>query len=250
MIIAGITTLLVWLFVATTCVFFFFIALFIWIVTLPFDPRKSCLHQFMCFWASLYTWINPLWNIRIEGRDKIKKGISYLLLPNHQSLIDIIVLYRLFIHFKWVSKLENFKIPFIGWTMALSQYIKIDRSNTRSAFRMLKTSEKAISRGNSLMMFPEGTRTRDGNLRPFREGAFTLALHTQTPILPIIINGTFDAIPKKSFVMTHRQDIVVRILDPIPPGDFGTTDVKELKEKIRDLMVENYTLLRSEMEKM
>jgi 1-acyl-sn-glycerol-3-phosphate acyltransferase len=98
-------------------------------------------------------------------------------------------------------------------------------------------------------MFPEGTRTRDGNLRPFREGAFTLALHTQTPILPIIINGTFDAIPKKRFVMTHRQDIVVRILDPIPPGDFGTTDVKELKEKIRDLMLENYTLLRSEMEK-
>ncbi len=91
--------------------------LLIRLVTYPFDRRLRLLHLFTCFWASLYTWIMPSWRIKVEGREKVRKNATYMVVSNHQSQLDILVAFRLFFHYKWVSKIEMFKVPLIGWNM-------------------------------------------------------------------------------------------------------------------------------------
>src|SRR5439155_1280932 len=192
------------------------VALLIWVVTAPFDRRRALLHRYTCFWASLYTWLNPAWRVRVEGRERIRPDAAYVMVANHQSLLDILVLFRLFVHFKWVSKIENFRVPFIGWNMSLNRYIKLRRGSRDSIARALHACERALAQGNSIMMFPEGTRSPDGRLRAFKPGAFTLAQRTGAPILPIVIEGTASALPKRGFVLQGRHAIRVRVRDEIP----------------------------------
>ena len=109
-----------------------------------FARRGVILHKFTCFWASLYTWLNPAWRVRIEGREKIRREAAYVIVANHQSLLDILVLFRLFVHFKWVSKVENFRVPFIGWNMSLNRYIKLHRGSSGSVSRMMNACKRAL----------------------------------------------------------------------------------------------------------
>jgi len=102
-------SLLFWGFLASTSCLLFLVAVLIWLVATPFDPQKRLLHQFTSFWASLYTWFNPAWPVEIVGHEKIRSGATYVMVANHQSSLDILVLFRLFSHFKWVSKAENFR---------------------------------------------------------------------------------------------------------------------------------------------
>src|SRR5206468_8864433 len=96
-------SLLFWTFMAVSSIVLFPVALLLWAATVLFDRRLRVLHRFTCFWASLYTWLNPAWRVHTEGRDKIRPGATYVMVANHQSFLDILVLFRLFVHFKWVS---------------------------------------------------------------------------------------------------------------------------------------------------
>src|SRR4029453_1518711 len=107
----------------------FAVALAVWGVTAPFERRRRALHLFTCFWASLYTWLNPAWPLRIEGRERIRPDETYVIVSNHLSLLDILVLFRLFTHYKWVSKIENFRVPCIGWNMRPNQYNDLRRGH-------------------------------------------------------------------------------------------------------------------------
>ena len=122
------------------------IAALVWAVTAPFDRRLVALHRFTCFWASLYTWLNPAWPVQVIGREKIRPDVAYVMVANHQSLLDILVLFRLFRHFKWVSKIENFRIPFIGWNMSLNRYIKLRRGDRASVASMMSACVPAPRR--------------------------------------------------------------------------------------------------------
>jgi len=102
-------------FIGTTSILFFIIALAIWTLTVLFDRRLIILHYFTSLWASLYLWVVPAWSVSIKGRDKIKKDTTYVVVSNHQSQLDILAAFRLFFHFKWVSKAEIFNLPLIGW---------------------------------------------------------------------------------------------------------------------------------------
>ena len=227
-----------WAFLASSSIALFPVAVVVWAVTLPFDRRKVLLHQFTCFWGSLYTWTNPLWPVSIVGREKIERGETYVMVANHLSLLDILVLFRLFRHYKWVSKIENFRIPFIGWNMRLNRYIELRRGDRDSVVRMMADCERTLRSGSSILMFPEGTRSRDGALQAFKPGAFELALRTQTPILPIVIEGTSNALPKRGFVLRGHHPIRVRVLDPIPAESFAHMSAKELAEQTRALYAE------------
>lgn len=165
---------LFWAFVALSSAVLFPVALLLWALTLPFDPCRRLLHFFTCFWASLYTWLNPVWPVTIGGREKIQSDRASVMVANHLSLLDILVLFRTFAHFKWVSKVENFRVPFIGWNMSLNGYIKLKRGDRASVLRMMEACEKALAQGSSVMMFPEGTRSATGRLRPFSPGASSL----------------------------------------------------------------------------
>lgn len=222
-----------WLFMVVSSILLFPIAVLIWAATVLFDRRLIILHQFTCFWASLYSWLNPVWRIHIEGREKIRSGVAYVMVANHQSLLDILVLFRLFKHFKWVSKIENFRVPCVGWNMSLNRYIKLRRGDKQSVEQMMNACEQTLAEGSSVMIFPEGTRSEDGRLRPFKHGAFTLAQRCRAPLLPIVVRGSSQALPKRGFVLQGRHHIYVRVLDEIAPASFAEVPVEELIERVR-----------------
>jgi 1-acyl-sn-glycerol-3-phosphate acyltransferase len=227
-----------WLFIVVTSILLYPVAVLIWAATAPFDRRLALLHRFTCFWASLYTWFNPVWRVSVEGREKIAPDRAYVMVANHQSLLDILVLFRLFVHFKWVSKIENFRVPAVGWNMSLNRYIKLRRGDRESVERMMLACERTLATGSSVMMFPEGTRSPDGRLKAFKPGAFIIAQAARVPLLPIIVEGTARALPKRGFVLQGRHAIRVRVLDEIPYASFAKVPVEVLMNRVRDLMAE------------
>jgi len=236
MLLRRLYSTLFWSFLVVSSIALFPVALVTWASTAAFDRRLAVLHQFTCFWGSLYTWVNPLWPVAVHGREKIRPGETYVMVANHLSLLDILVLFRLFRHFKWVSKIENFRIPCIGWNMRLNRYIPLRRGDRESVIQMMAACEETLAAGNSIMMFPEGTRSLTGELKAFKPGAFELALKSRRPILPIVLSGTANALPKRGFVLQGRHPITVSVLDPIPPERFEGMSAKELTEQVRGVI--------------
>jgi 1-acyl-sn-glycerol-3-phosphate acyltransferase len=231
-------SLLFWTFLTLSSIALFPVAVAIWAVTAPFDRRKVILHRFTCFWASLYTWLNPVWPLRVEGREHVDPAQTYVMVSNHLSLLDILVLFRLFKHFKWVSKIENFRVPCIGWNMSLNGYVKLRRGDKASIVEMMGQCDRLLGEGNSIMMFPEGTRSPTGRMRAFKPGAFELALRNKLPILPIAIGGTANALPKRGFVLQGRHPLTLTVLPPIPYESFAGLDSAELADRVRTVLLE------------
>lgn len=219
-------------FIALSSIVLFMVALIIWLATVLFDRRLLILHYFTSFWASIYTWIMPAWSISIEGKEHIKKK-TYVVVSNHQSLLDILVAFRIFFPFKWVSKAEIFRIPFIGWNMTLNRYIKLVRGEKKSILKMMEDCKRALAGGNSVFLFPEGTRSETGVLKTFKPGAFHLAHDNKVPILPIVIAGTQDALPKESLNFHGRHHIKVKILEEIPHSAFQEMAPEETGAMVR-----------------
>ena len=223
-----------WAFITASSCILFPLAIGVWAVTAPFDPRKRWLHRFTCFWASLYTWLNPVWRVSIHGRERIDDSAPCVMVANHLSLLDILVLFRLFTHYKWVSKIENFRVPLIGWNMRLNRYIPLKRGDKASVIEMMKRCEETLAEGSPVMIFPEGTRSATGELRAFKPGAFDLALKARVPIHPLVIEGSHEALPKRGFVLQGRHDIRVTVLEPLPYESFAHLSSDALRERVRD----------------
>ena len=243
-VLAGAGSLLFWGFIVVSSILLFPIALLIWAVTRPFDPRTRALHQFTCFWASLYTWLNPLWRVRITGKQNIRPGVTYVMVANHLSLVDILVLFRLFVPFSWVSKEENFSVPFIGWNMRLNGYIPLKRGDKASAAVMMDACRATLGERTSIMMFPEGTRSRTGELQAFKPGAFALALETGSPVLPIVLDGSSKALPKRGFVLRGRSDIAVHVMPEIPVEPNDVRNAEDLSDEVRALIADEIARMR------
>ncbi|MFH2133346.1 MAG: lysophospholipid acyltransferase family protein [bacterium] len=238
-----IISLLFWTFIILTSILAFPVAVLIKVLTMFFDKRLIILHRFTSLWASLYTWLNPFWSVHISGKENIQKEGVYVFVCNHQSLADILVLFRLFVHFKWVSKIENFRVPLVGWNMYLNRYIRLVRSSVKSQAKMMKDCQKSLNEGSSVLIFPEGTRTMNGKLRPFKSGAFHLAIRARRPILPIVLNGSSDALPKAGFILRGKHMIDIHLLEPIPPEWFAEMDAKQLTKEVQ-------SIIAAELEKM
>lgn len=210
------------------------VSITLWLTTVLFDRRRYLQHWFTCRWSDIILGINPYWKITVEGREKIDPRQVYVMVSNHQSGADILVLFKLHRHFKWVAKKGLFRIPFIGWNMWLNGYISIERSRGRSKLQMMDKAAESIRDGNSVIMFPEGTRSRDGNLQPYKTGAFRLALETRSPILPIVLKETHLAIKKGGLLIHKNHRIKLIVLDPIPYASFQHLDSKELAHFVHE----------------
>jgi 1-acyl-sn-glycerol-3-phosphate acyltransferase len=230
-------SLLFWSFLAVSSLVLFPIAVVLWLVSFPFDPRRAVLHRFTSFWASLYTWLNPAWPVRVIGRDRLYEAGPAVIVANHLSLLDILVLFRLQSHFKWVSKIENFRVPVIGWNMRLCDYIPLRRGDKQSVLAMFRLCDQALAGGSSILMFPEGTRSATGRLRAFGSGAFQIASRNRVPLQPIIVRGTAEALPKRGFVLQGRHPISIEILDPIPVDEVADRDPEELMRRVREIFL-------------
>jgi 1-acyl-sn-glycerol-3-phosphate acyltransferase len=225
-----------WAFIGITSPVFFLGALLVWLVTLPFDRRRVALHLYSSAWAVFYVYVNPLWRLRIAGRDRLPWHGAAVLVANHASLIDILVLFGLFRPFKWVSKQEIFTVPVIGWNMRLNDYVPLVRGSGASVRRMMEHCDRLLAAGSPIMMFPEGRRTPDGSLQPFKDGAFELAVKRGVPVHPIAVHGTRQALPKHGLILREHVNVRVEVLPPLDPGDYP--DAYALRDAARKAIAE------------
>lgn len=225
-----------WTGMALVCVVMFPGAVVVFLLTYPFDPRRKLLHLYSSFWAQLFFYLQPLWRLRMEGREHLPWEGPAVLVSNHQSLGDIVVLYGLYRPFKWVSKASVFKVPVLGWNMVLNGYVALERGRGESVRKMMTASRDWLDRGFPVFFFPEGTRSRDGQVQDFKDGAFALSVETGYPLIPIAVAGTADILPKHGYRLSPRADCRVRVLPPLSPADHGE-DLEQLKGAAREAII-------------
>ncbi len=216
-----------------------------WLVTLPFDRERSVVHWILIYLAIIVSYSVPIWKIKIEGRKKAIPGTRYVIISNHQSILDILLLNCLRYRFKWISKIENMKMPFLGWYIRMADYITVNREDNESKEQMMVEAFNCLKKGISIMIFPEGTRSNDSELGFFKRGAFQLAISADTPILPVLIDGTGGVLPKHGLIFGGFHKIIIKVFDPVMPASFETDNCEELALKFREMMAGELKTLRS-----
>lgn len=207
----------------------------VWVLTVLFDKRLIVLHYFANFWGSLFTILVPGWKVNIIGKEKLNNKPK-IIIANHQSQEDILLMYRLGVPFRWISKAEVFKIPIYGWLMRLKGDIKLLRSSKASIRKMIVDSEKVLQKGCVITIFPEGTRSKTGKLGNFKEGAFKLAFDTKVPIVPVVITGTGQKLIYPNGLFKGKHTVTMKVLDEITYSEYKNLEIKELTQKARDLI--------------
>jgi 1-acyl-sn-glycerol-3-phosphate acyltransferase len=210
-----------WFFVAVTSILLYPGAVLIWLLTAPFDPARSLLHRYTCWWAQLYLRCLPGCRIHVEGREKIVRHTPYVLVANHQSAADIMALSALAVPFKWISKKKNFYIPFIGWNMYLNGYIRVEPGNPRSIRTTMERCKSWLRRGVPSLWFPEGHRSPTGEMQRFYGGAFRLAAESGCAVVPIVVEGTGKVY--RDWRLANPGPIRIQVLDPITLAEAGGT---------------------------
>jgi len=191
--------------------------------------RKSTpqAQQFPRAWGRLLCRIAGI-RVRVEGRKNIDPSQTYIFVGNHASQTDIWAFQGYIPHdFRWIAKKELFAVPIFGAAMRAVGFISIDRSRGRQAVKSLNDAAARIAEGTSVLIFPEGTRSPDGHLQPFKTGAIMLAIKAGVPVVPVGFNGTHQALPKGS-LLARGGDVVLRIGNPLPTKDFKAKDKQEL----------------------
>ncbi len=237
-------SIIVWLVGVVYMLLFFPVTFFVWLIVLPIDPKRKVIHWMLNLQSLFLVWILPIWKVRIEGREKAVKGTPYVIISNHQSILDILLVNCLRYPFRWISKIENIKLPVLGWYLRMADYIIVDRGNSESKEKMLERSFICLKGGTSIMMFPEGTRSASREIGFFRRGAFQLAISAHVPILPIVLDGSGDVLPKHGFIFTTGHKIRIKVLDPVMPESFNTDDPDLLSRNFSNFMTEALNELR------
>jgi 1-acyl-sn-glycerol-3-phosphate acyltransferase len=183
-------------------------------------------------------WANPLCRISIEGEHIENPRLPFLVVSNHQSGGDIPVISHLPWEMKWMGKKELFKLPFVGWMMRIAGDIYLDRSSRSSGARAMVRARWYLDRHCSVIIFPEGTRSPDGRLLPFKSGAFALAIKAGVPVLPLVVQGSSNCLPKKSWIFRGRHHITVTVLPPIHTHGMKREDAGRLMKMVRTAMLE------------
>lgn len=174
-----------------------------------------------------------LMSVKVEGLHNLDAKTSYVIVANHQSLVDIYVVYGyLPKDFKWVMKKELRSIPILGIACEAMGHIIVDRSNTEAALDTINAARERITDGMSVVFFPEGTRSRLGDLKPFKKGAFRLAIELELPILPVVIHGTDKILPSDTTDLVPGK-ATLEILPPIETASLGEHDIRALSSQAR-----------------
>ncbi len=203
------------------------------IVTVLSNPRTGS--YLGVIWARINSFFTPM-TVTVVGGENIEPGTSYVITANHQSFYDIYVLYGwLGVDFKWVMKKELEKVPFLGPACKMLGHIFIDRSDTKKAVETINAAKKKIVNGTSVVFFPEGSRSSDGIMKPFKKGAFKMALDLGLPILPVTINGTRKILPKGGINLKPGA-VTMTIHKPISVSNYSEENMNDLMEKTRRIM--------------
>jgi 1-acyl-sn-glycerol-3-phosphate acyltransferase len=214
------------------------------LLTFPFDKQRKVVHELSRALVYMFVLVPPFWKRRVEGLENIEKGKPYVVVINHQSMIDIMMLYLVPMVFRWVSKREVYRIPFFGRFLMFHGDIAIDRKQGSKAMRKVMEQGKMwLGRGVSVAIFPEGTRSKDGEIHRFKAGAFALAKDAGVNILPVIMEGSASML-KPSLKVNWRNEFVIRVLPPVAAEEVAQADQNELMEKVRGQMIDALAEIR------
>jgi len=242
-----IISILIWTAMVLTSILITPFFLLVWLATFWWDKRRVAAHMMGTFWAWNYQLLVPFWKLRLEGRKKIPWNRPVIILANHRSLVDILALYKLRRPFKWTSKDENFRLPFVGMVLSLTNSIRIKRESLRSGAQFISQAEREIALGSSILLFPEGTRSKTMEMRPFKEGAFLLAKRAGCGVIPIVHTGSENTFDRGSWTFKGKAHIYIRVLDEIPASQVEMMEVEELLLLIREKMEEGIARLEEEI---
>ncbi|HEY9790059.1 MAG TPA: lysophospholipid acyltransferase family protein [Candidatus Obscuribacterales bacterium] len=210
-----------------------------------FDPDKRTLKRFCdAYTYRVCTGVSPFWTFSFEGLTNLDSGGPFVMVANHQSLADIVVLSNIRHHFRWVAKQSIFCVPFLGCIMSLNGHVAIHRGTVSSARHMLEQCSQLLNRGISVMMFPEGTRSPDGKVHDFKDGPFRLAVRNGVAVVPIAIVGTSDLVAKGSIKMNFHARVTVKILPPVAVASYQGNSA-ELRNHVHALIEQAVEEMRS-----
>jgi 1-acyl-sn-glycerol-3-phosphate acyltransferase len=212
------------------------------IATYPFDREGRVIHRFAGFWGKVALAACGV-KVKVEGLEKVPGEGPYIFMSNHQGSYDIFSLMaHLPFQFKWLAKKEIFSIPILGWAMMAAGYISIDREGTRETVEAMNKAARKIHDGVSVVIFPEGSRSPDGLIQPFKKGGFSLAVKAKVPIVPIAISGSREVMPRGRLAAASGE-IRIRIDPPIATENYSVKDREMLMEKVREAISRNFDLI-------
>ncbi|MCK9604093.1 MAG: 1-acyl-sn-glycerol-3-phosphate acyltransferase [Candidatus Omnitrophica bacterium] len=232
-----IISMLFWLSTGILTLGVFFVVFVLTILLFPFDKKRKLAHAQGFWWADILVSLNPFWSVKLSGLENIDPRKTYVIIANHQSLADIVMLYKTHAQFKWVAKEDLFRIPVFGWCMSRMKYIKLMRGEYASIKDVYQQASDWLNKGISVLFFPEGTRSATNQMNPFKNGAFKLAIKEQKPILPIYIGGTKDIIPRGSWVFRTKASCKLVVLPAIDTAGFHPEDFIKLKDIVREKLM-------------
>jgi 1-acyl-sn-glycerol-3-phosphate acyltransferase len=187
---------------------------------------------FAVTWARCCAWLTPI-RVEVEGGEHAERNRSYVVASNHQSVYDILVIYGwLRLDLKWVMKAELRKVPFIGIGCEKAGHVFVDRRNRAQAAQAINRALARLGDGIGILFFPEGTRSADGRLLPFKKGAFHTAIEQQIPVLPVTVSGTREILPSKTLrLFPGRAKLVIH--PAIETRGMDHADLEKLMERTR-----------------
>ncbi len=213
------------------------------LVTAPFDPGRYWAGYLFRKLTVVHQKLTPLWTFKVTGEVPSDPRRPYVVVANHESFVDILLISHLPMEMKWLSKATFFRFPLVGWMMTMAGDIELHRGQRASAIEALRQCRDRLDKRVSVMIFPEGTRSKTGELGPFKDGAFSTAIEAGAPILPLVVHGTRDALRKHDWRLgvAHAE---VRVLEPISTEGLTLDDVESLRERVRDRIAAELALVR------
>ena len=212
------------------------------------SPGENKAHKIANLWAKMLLKLSSI-RVNVIGRENVLMNRPQIFMANHQSDFDIlIVLAYIPGQFRWIVKKELFKIPIFGKAMKSAGYVEIDRQNHEKAMKSLEEAAQKIREGKSVMTFPEGTRSKDGIIKPFKQGLFHLAIQASVPIVPISIIGAHEIMPKRTLKIKPGR-ITMVIGRPVEVSGYTIETRGELIERVRGIIVRNFENNRTSREK-
>jgi 1-acyl-sn-glycerol-3-phosphate acyltransferase len=213
------------------------------LVTSPFDPGHYWVGLFFRKIGVVAATLNPLWRFRVSGLMPSDPRRPYVVVSNHESFVDILLISHLPWEMKWLSKIELMRLPVLGWNMVLAGDIPVERGTRKSALKAMRRCQEVLARRVSVIIFPEGTRSTTEEMLPFKEGAFRLAVDAGVPILPLVVSGTRTALPKHGWRF-GRSDAEVRVLPPVETTGLTSKDVPALTLRVHNLIHQERETMR------
>lgn len=224
-----------WLVFGTVLIVWIPLVALVRVVTAPFDPGRYAAGWLFRRLTVVHQVLNPLWHFQRHGVLPRDPRNPYVVVANHESFVDILLISHLPWEMKWLSKSEFFKIPAVGWLMRLAGDIPLVRGDASSVADAMAQCAVRLDQRVSVMIFPEGTRSASGELGSFKDGAFRLAIEQQVPVLPLAVHGTRTALRKHDWRFGYSE-AAVHVLDPIPTAGLTVDDVASLRDRTRQVI--------------